>query len=701
MSPLISVIIPMHNAERYLEECLDSILAQTIDDYEVIIVDDASSDESRVIANSYAKEHPNFKVESHCGNAGSARNQGMNSATGDFLIFLDSDDFFESHMLEKALRAAQQNDADIVLFGARNFDTNSKAYTTQESCLKYDLLPNRERFSPEDVKDNLFQVINPAPWTKMFRRSFIEKTSLRFQELDNSNDVFFSFAALANAGSIAAVRESFVSYRMGTKGSTQDTKLRKPLCFLEALKALEEHLVSNSMWEDFADSFKKLTISLVQYNLRTVGSVSAQAEIIGALRTSSYASLRRCLGGCFDSEQDKKNQGYITACVDKLLGAAQGKCFLSFPRTIESTCILQDDPLLSIVIPVYNARSYIEETLSSLAPLLTKGAEVICVDDGSSDDSLDFVMRFAGSHANCLIVSQSNAGLSRTRNVGLEYARGQYVHFLDSDDLIEPNVLMSLCERARSERADLLLFDGEAFYESDDLRDRFNSYETYYHRDSEYAKSRSGIQMLVDMVNGGDYLPSACLYLMRRAFLADHRLSFYEGILHEDNLFTFQCLLQASCVVHSSERPYLRRVREGSTMTMEKTMAHAYGYYVCWKEMSYLSCQHRYEWDYETECVVNRVVAEKLASARSSFKGVSKKNRHYGGMPLREIEAFKKCVCQPVLENKKLLAENRKLKKEIRGVMRSRLLRMMKPFSRALTNLWATQAGDRGNKNVK
>lgn len=109
-SPKVSVIVPVHNAEKYLEQCLNSIIGQTLKDIEVICVDDKSTDGSAVILDSYAANEPRLRVLQSPGlGAGGARNIGLESAQGKYLSFLDADDFFEPDMLESAVAKPERH----------------------------------------------------------------------------------------------------------------------------------------------------------------------------------------------------------------------------------------------------------------------------------------------------------------------------------------------------------------------------------------------------------------------------------------------------------------------------------------------------------------------------------------------------------------------------------------------------------------
>ncbi|HBK60182.1 MAG TPA: glycosyltransferase family 2 protein, partial [Firmicutes bacterium] len=130
MTPKVSVIVPMYNVERYVRQCVDSLLAQTLDDIEIILVDDGSPDSCGKIADEYAVRYGNVKsVHRENGGLGPARNTGIENASGEYVGFIDSDDWVSPAMFRLLYEAAKQNDADIAVGGCEEW-VNGKASAT-------------------------------------------------------------------------------------------------------------------------------------------------------------------------------------------------------------------------------------------------------------------------------------------------------------------------------------------------------------------------------------------------------------------------------------------------------------------------------------------------------------------------------------------------------------------------------------------
>lgn len=211
---------------------------------------------------------------------------------------------------------------------------------------------------------------------------------------------------------------------------------------------------------------------------------------------------------------------------------------------------------LSIIIPVYNVAPFLEQCLDSLFVDNRFAGQVICVNDGSSDGSLEILNRYVEHYPNLLVVTQPNMGLSVARNTGLDHAKGDYVFFLDSDDWVMPDMIDCVLNRIDSE--DVIYFNAKRYYEdSQSWDDDCPLPEVRDVLGSDYFTISRGQKrnMPIVCVCGGFY---------RRSFLFEHHLKNEPGIYHEDNYFTPQVLLVAKHVSFVDEYLYVYRIRKGS-----------------------------------------------------------------------------------------------------------------------------------------
>ncbi|MBE6760026.1 MAG: glycosyltransferase, partial [Ruminococcaceae bacterium] len=242
-------------------------------------------------------------------------------------------------------------------------------------------------------------------------------------------------------------------------------------------------------------------------------------------------------------------------------------------------------PAVSVIIPVYMVEDYLRECLDSAVKQTLSNIEIICVDDGSPDSSAQIVEEYASKHSTVRLIRKENGGQSSARNMGLDVARGEYVYFLDSDDYLDLNTLEELYTRAEADKLDILCFNCVPFFESDKIKNDNQNFIDYYDRKGDYSGIHSGPVMFSKMRPNREFFASVCLQLIRRELIESACLRFFEGIIHEDNLFSFQCMMLAQRVSYVRKSYYHRRVRGESTMTASQSMKNVQGYIVAYAEM--------------------------------------------------------------------------------------------------------------------
>lgn len=260
----ISVIIPVYNAEKYLDQCLQSLLQQTLQDFEILCIDDGSTDNSLVVLNQYAKNYTNVKVYQQQNlHAGVARNKGIKESQGDYLAFVDADDFVEPDYLELQYNRLIETDADICICDVDNYNMQSGSFSSS-SFISYRLLPNKEVFNKGDLKDNLFLCFISSPCNKMLKKSFLQENGIFFQETFHSNDVYFSQISLALADKITVLREKVLyHYRIGLKDNIQSSKSKFSMDGPYALMHLYEQLIERRIYlGSVRDSFGNFVLNL-------------------------------------------------------------------------------------------------------------------------------------------------------------------------------------------------------------------------------------------------------------------------------------------------------------------------------------------------------------------------------------------------------------------------------------------------------
>ena len=253
----ISVVIPVYNVERHIKKTLDSVLGQSLSDIEVICVDDCSTDSSAQIIEKYADDRLTLVRFTENRFAGTARNQGLDMAKGQYVLFIDADDFLEPSALEKLYQSALRYDSDITVFDALNYD--DKSGVTQECLLiNNNLLPDAPSFKAREIADVIFHALGHGlVWNKLYKTSFVRKHGIRFSGARIFNDCNFVFEAFARADTVSAVRESLINYRTNQSSSLSSGGMKDKYClsFCTAYEELYNSLVEQKTFGLFAKTF--------------------------------------------------------------------------------------------------------------------------------------------------------------------------------------------------------------------------------------------------------------------------------------------------------------------------------------------------------------------------------------------------------------------------------------------------------------
>ncbi|MBR6403096.1 MAG: glycosyltransferase [Eubacterium sp.] len=232
---------------------------------------------------------------------------------------------------------------------------------------------------------------------------------------------------------------------------------------------------------------------------------------------------------------------------------------------------LKMTPKVSVVIPVYNVELYVEQCLRSVMNQTLADIEIICIEDAGNDSSADIIKRLMREDSRIsLYLSEKNMGLASVRNRGIEKARGEYIYFLDSDDMIREDALGSLYEMAENESLDVCIFAADFIYETEELRKKFQSNPATYK--GSYPEVLSGKQLYKEWMKVWDWMPSQPRYFYRSEFLKGKGIRFIDGMLHEDESFAFDVLMNADRVKVSDEAFFIRRFRPASIMSSGPSM---------------------------------------------------------------------------------------------------------------------------------
>ena len=287
----VSVIIPVYNAAKHLEECIRSVCEQTLKNIEIICVDDSSTDHSLEILRNLAKEDSRIRVvmQGNAG-AGAARNHGLRLAQGRYLSFLDADDFFDPQMLEKAFQKAEDEQSDLVVFKADFYNEKLHTYSPCIYGVRESMLPAHRPFAGVDIEKDIFKVVVGWAWDKLFRTEFIRGNQFFFQEQRTTNDMLFVFSALVKAQRISTLSDVLAHQRRHAGGTLSVTREKSWMCFYDALIALRDQLKAWELYERFEQDYVNYALHFSLWNLNTL-SGPTKKMLYNQLRKAWFKEL--------------------------------------------------------------------------------------------------------------------------------------------------------------------------------------------------------------------------------------------------------------------------------------------------------------------------------------------------------------------------------------------------------------------------
>ena len=434
----VSVIVPVFNVEEYLSTSLDSILNQTLKDIEIICINDGSTDASLDILENYAKKDARIKIISKKNEGqGIARNIGLNNAQGEFIAFVDSDDFIKEDMLEKSYEKSVSKNLDLVMYKVSSFD--NETHEINDNLWYYSLKCfdgfEKEIFNNSDTK-KFTHLISVTPFNKLYKRSFIEKNNIRFPDKYIFEDEVFFYNVYLKAKRISLIDENLYYYRTNRKGSTVSNNSDKDYTDVVHIFRLIRQLLIET---NYLNTYKKQVYNRFFHLILWRFSQTAPKY-----RENFFNLMKREFSELLE---DKSKETYLSVTdLESKIKSRTLKVLNS--KNLDEFEKLDSHKHFSVIMALYNNEKYLEDAIESLI-IQNFGFELIIVDDGSSDDSLKIAEEYQEKYPyNIQVLSKENGGQASARNLGLEYAKGDYINFIDSDDKISPNTFSSVYDFA-------------------------------------------------------------------------------------------------------------------------------------------------------------------------------------------------------------------------------------------------------------
>lgn len=445
-SPKVSVIIPVYNAERYLEQCLSSVITQTLTDIEIICIDDGSTDSSLSILNDFKDKDSRITViEKVHSNAGDARNEGLDAATGEYLAFVDADDYVEPYMLERAYCAASELSADIVHFRCNMWDEAAKEYRDCPWTLRDWEMPPFRPFAANEAAEKIFNMGSCTPWDKLFNAEFIRKNNITFQSITTCDDMLFTYSAIAVAECITTLDDLLYHQRVGYDKHLADHIENTITNYYLALTQLKRFLIERDIYDIYKKSFLNWAadFSIWFYN---VFRMPFFHNYIGQKLINEHFPA---LGVYELAEEDYYNHDLFEQVAE-----------MQVKHHEFSDKLLRHSPVVSVIVPVFNADENIQKCLEQVVNQTFTDVEIILVNEKDDPASIQLSEKLRSIDPRIITITNDGvASYASALNAGIAASHGTYFTIVEPFDLIDVKMIEILYDRARQHDLDVVKGD--------------------------------------------------------------------------------------------------------------------------------------------------------------------------------------------------------------------------------------------------
>lgn len=483
--PLITIIIGIYNCERYLSECIQSVIEQDYTNLEIILIDDGSKDNSGKIVDKYADMDSRIIVV-HQKNAGvsNSRNTAIDMVRGEYVCVLDQDDIISNDYVSYFYGLCKENNAEISL----TLSVDKFIFKTQD-FKSPDIV---QVWSGEQaVIEMLYHKIVIAPWNKMISRKLIVDNNLRFNpKYFNGEDFAFSIQAYQHAERIAVGQKSVYHYRVGNPESREskfneeyinssvnaheyirETFINITPELFKAWKFSNWHthcyclniMVGCRVTKKCPDLYKQLkSVCQKQALCALKAPISAQQKLRGILfKINPYMAAKiinhfRIRKFETNSEVGLTNKKYYS--LPETLGVQTRVFEIGVAqKKYEKNYSGAENIKVSIIVPIYNVEKFLRKCLASIQNQTHGNLEIILVDDGSPDSSGKICDEIAAIDKRVKVIHKQNEGVSKARNSGIDAATGEYLCFIDGDDFVMTNYVEYMLNLAIENDAEIAL----------------------------------------------------------------------------------------------------------------------------------------------------------------------------------------------------------------------------------------------------
>jgi glycosyltransferase involved in cell wall biosynthesis len=448
VQPKVSIILPVFNGDRYLAEAIESVLAQSFSSYELIAVNDGSTDKSAEILSRYSSQHPEriFVLQHPRGNnrgVATSRNLALRHARGEYIAFLDQDDVWNPEKLAIQVPFMDSN---------RNVGlTYTQSEIIRESGAP-DFMPGRKLLTdpaPDDKQTTLYKVmlleLSYTFSSVMVRATAIRRVGGFMENLPFQSDDRIMVAQISADFKIAEIDQVLCAFRASAHHYTGDLiKSGLSSIVMFDLQLRITGWLSRSRHYEWAIHAASYVLPRTYLNAVSDLNKFVERYRLSGLPPTASAMFRRMALHALNQHRSWSRFDPLGAM---LRGLAEYKPWAMLPVRCHMGANTQAiaSPLVSVIIPAFNAEKTLGRALGSVISQVNCRFEVFVVDDGSRDQTLSIALDYQRKHPGIVSVLQhpgaANRGVSATRNLGIQHASGAYCAFLDADDVWHPQKL--------------------------------------------------------------------------------------------------------------------------------------------------------------------------------------------------------------------------------------------------------------------
>ena len=450
MNPMISIIVPIYNDNNYLKQCLDSLINQTLKKIEIICVNDGSTDNSLEIIMDYINDNRIIIINKTNSGYGDSLNHGINFVSGKYIGFVDSDDFVEIDMFESLYKLAKNGNIDMV-----RSDYYLYFNERQKKVVKFNIIKDLYNKSFNPIENPNIFLININMWAEIYKKDLILNNNIKFLPTPGASyqDTSFFFKTLFKAKKIFYINKPFYNYRQtNLNSSINNNNLNKILYIFKEFNEIEKYLKKSLKFFHQIQKYyntkkmRSLLWNLIRVDKKKEYIILLYNEIIEILKTENYLK-------------------YLFNKYENILLSNLVNYGVEFSTDIYINTLSYNilNPKISIIMPIFNSEKYIEECLSSLLKQTFKNFEIICINDGSIDNTLKILKEFEKTDERIHVFTQENTGPGIARNNGINKTKGEYLIFLDSDDIFEDTMLEELYSKIKGNDNDIVICNSNNF----------------------------------------------------------------------------------------------------------------------------------------------------------------------------------------------------------------------------------------------